>query len=126
MLLDGQEECNGGSPPVPQPTPEPESSVNPPNIEPLGGVFSAPVTVTLSSVDGGTIYYTLDGSAPSSASLEYTGPVVVTDTSEIRSIAQVADGTTSSESQAAYVFGAFYVEDDWTSVALTPLSLIHI
>ena len=78
------------------------------------------MTVTLSSVDGGTIYYTLDGSAPSSASLEYTGPVVVTDTSEIRSITQVADGTTSSESQAAYVFGAFYVEDDWTSVALTP------
>ena len=119
-LLDGQEECSGGSPPAPQPTPESEDFVNPPNIEPLGGVFSAPVTATLSSVDGGTIYYTLDGSTPSSASLEYTGPVVVTDTAQIRSIAQVAGGATSSESQTTYIFGELYVENYWTSVALTP------
>ena len=134
QLLDGQSECSGGSPPAPQPQPQPqpqpepepspppetEAFVSPPTIEPLSGVFSAPVTATLSSTDGGTIYYTLDGSTPSSASLEYTGPLVVTNTTQIRSIVQVAGGSNSSESQATYVFGAFYADEDWTSISLTP------
>ena len=104
--------------PEPTPQPEPEAFVNPPNIAPQGGVFGAPVTATLSSIDGGSIYYTLDGSVPSPSSIEYTTSLVVTTTTRIRSVVQVAGGATSSERDATYVFGNFYAEDEWTSFAI--------
>ena len=48
-----------------------------PVIEPNGGSFYGSQTITITSEDGAVIYYTLDGSDPSSASTEYTGPFVV-------------------------------------------------
>ena len=45
----------------------------PPTISPNGGSFAAPVTITLQSTNNGaTIYYTLDGSRPTTNSLPYS------------------------------------------------------
>jgi hypothetical protein len=45
----------------------------PPTISPNGGSFAAPVTITLQSTNSGaTIYYTLDGSRPTTNSLPYS------------------------------------------------------
>ena len=127
QLLNGQSECSGGSPPVPQPEPEPEPEpeptqtfVAPPSISPQGGLFTSPVSVTLSSEDGGTIYYTLDGSTPNSNSaIVYTGPVVVADTTEFRSIVELAGGATSQPTQANFLFGDFPVDSDWVTSEVT-------
>ncbi len=43
--------------------------------EPSGGLFRGPVEVSLSSEKGTTVYYTLDGSRPSTRSSKYTKPV---------------------------------------------------
>ena len=53
-------------------------TVSPPNINPIGGIFNAPVTITMSSDTAGVslIFYTLDGTDPAtSGSVQsYNGP----------------------------------------------------
>jgi hypothetical protein len=56
-----------------------------PTITPNGGVFTNSATVSLAdSTSGTTIYYTLDNSAPSTNSILYSGPFVITNTAEVR------------------------------------------
>ena len=51
---------------------------------PLTGVYSAaPVVVTLTSNKPATIYYTTDGSTPSTSSTVYTGPITLTATTTV-------------------------------------------
>ncbi|WP_303208879.1 glycoside hydrolase family 20 protein [Bacteroides oleiciplenus] len=42
------------------------------------------VTITLSTIDDAPIYYTLDGTEPTTASLKYTEPVVITETADFQ------------------------------------------
>jgi len=52
---------------------------------PRGEVFSSSqLVVTISSNEPATVYYTIDGSIPSTASTLYTEPLVVTNTTELR------------------------------------------
>ena len=45
-----------------------------PSATPAGGVYKAPQSVALTSSEAGTIYYTTDGSAPSTSSPVYSEP----------------------------------------------------
>ncbi|MBN1559660.1 chitobiase/beta-hexosaminidase C-terminal domain-containing protein [candidate division KSB1 bacterium] len=72
----------------------------PPTISPIGGVFEESVTVTLSSLEGADIYYTLDGSAPTEQSVYYTGPFELTQTTTLQAIA-CKQGMTPSEIASA-------------------------
>jgi len=51
-----------------------------PEISPESGTYVGSVAVTLTAQAGATIYYTLNGSDPTTASTVYSGPFNVTST----------------------------------------------
>ena len=69
-----------------------EPLIAPPVINPGSTSFTNSIQVTITdAVQGATIYYTTDGSSPSTASTIYTGPITVNSTQTITAIA-VAPG----------------------------------
>ena len=74
-----------------------------PQADQLSGVYQDPVTVTLSA--SGTIYYTLDGSRPTTKSKVYTDPIVIDGITTIRTFC--VEGERSSPITAyTYLVGA--------------------
>lgn len=47
---------------------------------PVGGTYNGSITVTLTANETATIYYTVDGSIPTTQSTRYTGPFTITQT----------------------------------------------
>lgn len=67
-----------------------------PTFSPAPGTYAASQSVTLSdTTSGGTIYYTADGSTPTTSSTKYTAPILVSTTTTIKAIA-VASGYNNS------------------------------
>lgn len=63
-------------------------SAQPPTFSPYPGTYSTPQTVTISDASSGaTIYYTTDGSMPTTASPKYTGPITISSTTTLQAIA---------------------------------------
>src|SRR5207249_8708058 len=78
-------------------------AVAPPSFNPAGGSFVGSVTVTMSTTtSGATIYYTTDGSTPTTASSVYTVPVPLTTTTTLRAMAAASGMTNSSVTSATY------------------------
>src|SRR5438046_2664505 len=74
-----------------------------PTFSPPGGSFAGSVTVTLSTTtSGASIYYTTDGSTPTTASSAYTGPVPLTTTTTLRAMAAASGMSNSSVTSATY------------------------
>ena len=76
-----------------------------PTITPGTSTFSSPVTVMMSdAIAGATIYYTIDGSTPTTNSLVYSSanPPVVSTTETITAIASIAGYVQSAPSSATY------------------------
>ncbi|HEX4265646.1 MAG TPA: chitobiase/beta-hexosaminidase C-terminal domain-containing protein [Verrucomicrobiae bacterium] len=77
----------------------------PPAITPNGGTFNPSVSVTLQPPDGSAqIYYTLDGSLPTTGSLLYSGPFVLTNGASIAASAFEVNFDNSIAARAAFVF----------------------
>lgn len=71
---------------------EAAAAVATPTFSPDGGIFVASQSVTLScSTDGATIYYTLDGSTPTSSSDVYSAAINLSSTTTIKAIAKKND-----------------------------------
>ena len=66
----------------------PTVAVEAPTFNPVAGTYSNAQTVTIScETDDATIYYTINGTEPTSESTEYTSPIVVSTATTIKAIA---------------------------------------
>ena len=75
-----------------------------PVISPDGGNYANSLTVTLSDATAGaSIYYTLDGTMPTTASTLYTAPFAVTQTFKLKAIAVKAGAVSSGAVSASFV-----------------------
>jgi hypothetical protein len=78
-----------------------------PIIFPNGGTYTNSVMVTFSNaVSGVTFYYTLDGSTPTTNSILYTGPFVLTQTAGLKVVAVMPGGPDSAIASATFINGA--------------------
>jgi hypothetical protein len=78
-----------------------------PIIAPNGGVFTNSVNVSFSdNVGGVTFYYTLDGSNPTTNSILYTGPFVLTRTAGLKVVAVMPGSPASSVAAATFINSA--------------------
>jgi hypothetical protein len=74
-----------------------------PIISPDGGVFTNSVTVSLSStIPGASLYFTLDGTAPTTNSTLYAVPIVLTNTAGLQAIATLQGQGTSLPEEATF------------------------
>ncbi|HFD80513.1 MAG TPA: hypothetical protein ENK05_09015, partial [Gammaproteobacteria bacterium] len=91
-------------------------TVEAPTISPNGGVFANPVTVTLSTgTAGADIYYTVDGSNPTTGSTLYTAPFQVVVDTTVKARAVLSGYTDSAVSSATFQIQA----------QLLPAGLVH-
>ena len=71
------------------------------------GTYSTVQTVSISdSTPGATIYYTTNGTTPTTSSSVYSGPVTVSSTETLRAIAAASGYTNSSVASATYAINA--------------------
>ena len=74
-----------------------------PTFNPPGGSYLLPPSVTISdSTPNATIYYTTDGSTPTTSSSRYTGPITVVMTTTIKAISVAPGYSASSVGSATY------------------------
>src|SRR5271165_2985890 len=74
-----------------------------PEFSPAGGTYTIAQSVTISDADpSATIYYTTNGTTPSTSSTKYTGPIAVTASETIEAIATATGLTQSAVASAVY------------------------
>ncbi len=82
----------------------PQSQVASPEFNILGGNYSSPLEVELSTTESsGTIYYTLDNSDPTSSATRsvYVSPILLSETTTVRAVTRLS-GEYSEEAIATY------------------------
>ncbi len=97
-----------------------------PTFSPAAGNYTTTQTVTLSDQAGATIYYTTNGTTPTTSSTIYTGPIAVDWTQTIQAIAVEAGATNSSVGTSAYginLGGTNYINYPSGGISATNLSL---
>ena len=81
-------------------------SVATPAFFPVAGAYTSAQSVTLSDATAGaTIHYTTNGTAPTSSSTVYTGPIAVGSTETLQAIAVATGDSNSAVASAAYTIG---------------------
>ena len=85
------------------PTPTPETAGTP-TFSPAAGTYTGPQTVTISTTTAtAKIYYTVNGTTPTSASTLYTAPITVAVSETVSAIAVASGLTNSAVGTAQYV-----------------------
>ena len=81
-------------------------TVETPTFSPKAGTYTEAQTVTIAcATSGATIYYTTNGSTPSSTSTKYTSPITVSETTTLKAIA-IKGSAKSSVATATYTIKA--------------------
>ena len=78
-----------------------EATIAAPRFNPAGGTYYVAQNVEISATEGATIYYTIDGSDPTTSSTVYSEPINVASTTTIKAIA-TKDDLVSSVASATY------------------------
>ena len=74
-----------------------------PTFTPVGGTYTSTQTVSISDSTGGaSIYFTTDGSTPTSSSTKYSGAITVSSSETIKAIAMASGYSSSGVAAAAY------------------------
>ena len=74
-----------------------------PTFSPAAGTYSGAQSVTISdATSGATIYYTTNGTTPTTSSTKYTGPITVSSTETLQAIAVATGDANSAVASAAY------------------------
>jgi hypothetical protein len=74
-----------------------------PTFSPVAGIYTAAQTVSISdATTGATLYYTTDGTTPTTSSTKYTAAVPVSSTETLQAIATANGYSTSAVATAAY------------------------
>jgi len=80
-----------------------QNSVATPTFSPAAGTYSSPQSIAISdATSGAAIYYTTDGSTPTTSSPVYNGPITVSSTETLKAIAAVTGDSNSTIASAAY------------------------
>ena len=94
-------------------------------VSPAGGRYIGGVTVTLSALNADKIYYTLDGTQPTTASLLYTAPVEIKTNTTLKAMAVGAGGQSAvqtheyeTEHNGEPITVRFRKPADWEAVYL--------
>ena len=74
-----------------------------PTFSPVAGTYTSAQEVTISdATPGSTIFYTTNGTTPTTSSAQFTSPITVTKTASIKAIATAPGSLTSAVATAAY------------------------
>ena len=91
-----------------------------PSFSPAAGSYSSPQTVTITdSTTGATIYFTDDGTTPTTSSEVYNGPITVSSTETLKAIAASGSYLSSAVATATYTIG---LSPDY-NLSVTPSTL---
>jgi len=125
--------CGSGSV-APTPTPAAQAAVAP-SFSVAAGTYTGSQTVTLTTTTpAATIYYTTDGTTPTTSSSVYSGALSVSTSETVQAIANASGYTASSVSQAAYKISGIVntmlsddATEDWATIGVKVLSiqLVH-
>jgi hypothetical protein len=82
----------------------PVVDVTPPVVtaSPATGTYIAPLSVALTSTESAAIYYSLDGNAPNTSSVPYSGPFTLNATTTVKFIGIDSAGNTSDVKTVVY------------------------
>lgn len=84
-----------------------ETPASAPRFSPSGGSYTAAQAVVLSSsTPGATVYYTVNGSTPTTSSAKYKAPITITASTTISAIAVAANDSDSAVATATYTIGS--------------------
>ena len=100
-----------------------------PTFTPAAGEYDSehlPEVVISCTTPGATIYYTTDGSAPTTSSNVYSAPILVENTTTIKAYATATDMTPSEVAEATYtinqVYDVYVEETDNGTIGANPSS----
>jgi hypothetical protein len=83
-----------------------ESQVATPTFSPVAGNYSSAQTVSIATTSGATIYYTTNGSTPTTSSTVYSGPITVSTSETLKAYATKSGYFDSKVATAAYTIGS--------------------
>ena len=92
-----------------------------PTFSQTAGFYTTPITLTMSSAtDNASIYYTTDGTTPTTSSTLYTEPITISQTTTVKAIATAPGYANSMVASATYTFPT--VVDNLAAFKALPVS----